>query len=940
MGKVITINHADNMITAVADFIESNYLKKGADPGSLAVIFGGRRPSLFLKKELALRSGMSMFSPHFFSMDEFIKYIVEKKETYRQVTELDTCYIIYKLAEKIAPELLKNRETYARFLPWAKEIHSFIEQLDIEASDIKLLENIQKNASIGYDVPDSINDLLKKIISIRDDYHAELKAKYIHSRGTLYFSAAEHVGNASFDEFQSMLFCNCFYLHKTEQKIIKTLYKKDKTVLFFQGSQDEWPVLKELSKELAVNIKQEGVKEPAYALSLYSGSDMHSQVCLAREILKKTKADSSTVIVLPDVEKVIPLLNELAPLVKDYNVSLGYPLRRSSVYDLFEDIFHAQLTRKKAKYYSPAYLKALSNPLVKNIKLLGDSSMTRVIVHKIEELLKGPAENPVSGSLFVEINAVIELNELVDEIMKTLESMGFSVERDRIKTAIRELNEIVFLNWETLENIGQFSDVLDRFLKTLIEKTFLEVYPLNLKVVERIMSISEEMKALAFKNEHILAEDIFRIFKNLLENEVISFSGSPLKGLQVLGLFETRSLGFENVIMLDLNEGVLPKLKIQEPLIPREVMLKLGLNRLEKEEEIQRYHFHSLIASAKNVHLVYEKNDEKARSRFIEDLIWEKQKKDKNIEKYRVRHGSFCVKVMPEGKLRIEKSDEIIRQLKNMTYSASRVDAYLKCPLSFYYRYVLGLSEQEDRLEEPATKDIGIFVHELLAKAYSKFIKRKPIIDESFKKYFHESLTDSFNETLKKRKKSDAFLLERVINFRLDKFLENESARNIKELLLLEKELQLQVKLNGSEYKFKAVIDRLDREEDGSLLVIDYKTGGYGKISVKKEKYESMDLNRESIKKNIKSFQLPIYIHFMEGLYKGEKIDAAFYDLKKGKLIRLFDKKMEYKDNIMEKVMQSLEFILKEIQNPDNCFEANNSDRNACEHCPFGSMCR
>jgi hypothetical protein len=136
------------------------------------------------------------------------------------------------------------------------------------------------------------------------------------------------------------------------------------------------------------------------------------------------------------------------------------------------------------------------------------------------------------------------------------------------------------------------------------------------------------------------------------------------------------------------------------------------------------------------------------------------------------------------------------------------------------------------------------------------------------------------------------------------------------------------------------VIDRLDREEDGSLLVIDYKTGGYGKISVKKEKYESMDLNRESIKKNIKSFQLPIYIHFMEGLYKGEKIDAAFYDLKKGKLIRLFDKKMEYKDNIMEKVMQSLEFILKEIQNPDNCFEANNSDRNACEHCPFGSMCR
>ena len=71
-----------------------------------------------------------------------------------------------------------------------------------------------------------------------------------------------------------------------------------------------------------------------------------------------------------------------------------------------------------------------------------------------------------------------------------------------------------------------------------------------------------------------------------------------MKGLQILGLLETRSLNFKNVIIMDVNEAELPRLTVYEPLIPREVMLSLGLNSLEREEEIQRYHFMRLISSA------------------------------------------------------------------------------------------------------------------------------------------------------------------------------------------------------------------------------------------------------------------------------------------------------------------------------------------------------
>ncbi len=79
-----------------------------------------------------------------------------------------------------------------------------------------------------------------------------------------------------------------------------------------------------------------------------------------------------------------------------------------------------------------------------------------------------------------------------------------------------------------------------------------------------------------------------------LSSQMVAFSGSPLRGLQILGLFETRALNFKNVIVVDVNEGLLPSLNIYEPLIPREVMIKLNLDRLELEEEIQRYGFHAL----------------------------------------------------------------------------------------------------------------------------------------------------------------------------------------------------------------------------------------------------------------------------------------------------------------------------------------------------------
>src|SRR5206468_3417208 len=157
-------------------------------------------------------------------------------------------------------------------------------------------------------------------------------------------------------------------------------------------------------------------------------------------------------------------------------------------------------------------------------------------------------------------------------------------------------------------------------------------------------------------------------------------------------LFETRALNFDHVIVLDVNEGTLPNLRMYEPLIPREVMVSLGLDRLELEEEIQRYQFLRLISSAQDVHLVYEENKEKERSRLIEELVWEEEKKKQAIGGIKPLLANFKVKINPPLKKAV-KSAAIVDHLRGMKYSATSINMYIRNPMEFYQKYVLGLEE-------------------------------------------------------------------------------------------------------------------------------------------------------------------------------------------------------------------------------------------------------
>lgn len=925
MDNVTTFSFCDSYIDELIEFIDREYIKKGKDIGRLAIVFGGKRPSLFVKRALAKRLKKTFFPPKFFTIDEFIQYTVKKHESFGFGLDLDGCYLLYHLARQKTPALLKGRESFAEFLPWSREIIRFIEQLDLESIPNESLEQIEANAAIGYAVPKDINRLLEHIVILREEFHKKLLENKTYSRGLTYFRASQVIKKSAFDEFDQIIFCNFFYFHRTEEEVVKHLSERGKATLIFQGDERKWPILERIARRLSCSIREgETVDKPDFNLKLYSGFDAHAQVGAVREILKTIKNPEETVIVLPNSNHIMPLLTEVAQAAKDFNISMGYPLRRSSLYSLFKFIAQSQSSRKSHRYYSKDYLKVIRHPFIKNLEFEVDSTVTRTLIHKIEEILTGKVKSRLTGSLFIELEDLESGDELFMLTIEALTRLGFKSTRDELLTILERIHEQFFYNFEPVRNFKEFASVLHGCLQTLLHQSPLKKYPFNLNIVERMMTIKEELELAAFNKEQFSLDEMFKIVEHKISTEMVNFLGSPLKGLQILGLLETRSLNFENVIVLDTNEGVLPSLRVYEPLIPREVMISLNLDRLELEEEIQRYQFMRLISSAKNVHLVYQKSKDKERSRFIEELLWDKEQEAGQLNAIPIKQTSFQVKVLPQEK-RVKKTKAMVEMLKKHVYSASSINTYVRNPMEFYMKYVLGLEEKEDLLDEPEAKNVGTFVHELLEHSFHPFLNKAPKIDLAFRKRFFDQFEDRFKETFGRNLGSDAFLLKAVLKERLERFLDKEEEdedRQVEKILYLENRFEQTIALKSGDIRFRYIVDRVDQLKDGTIMIIDYKTGAIDQMPKAIDKIKGLTLSREAIRDNIKSFQIPLYFHYLNEHFNDKPINACLYNLRTLEMHSFLKEahSQESRKEIDEVFLKGLDFVIGEILDIDQDF--------------------
>ncbi len=962
MSKIYTVGFDVDIIDYLADFLLKENKGNTVDLSSVAVVFPGKRPQFYLRKALASRTEKAFFPPQIFSIEEFIQYLAEKPAQPRQeggschpISLLDSCFLIYKIIQNLKLSHLEWQKQleFEYFFLWARRIFQFLEELDKEMVSEKQLLNLQENAQIGLPLPDYINQLLENINQMRKEFHRSLEKDKLTTTGFNYYKAAQSIDRISLTEFRQVYFAGFFALNACEKRIIKHLLGRKLAVLFWQRDADTWSIFEELERFFAFLPEKIELAVSCPQVRIYEGFDTHSQMEAVRQILMSLKDLSDTCIVLPQAGALMPLLYYALPSnLTDYNISLGYPLRRTPIYALIDTLIQAQERKRlDGRFYTRDYLKVIMHPFIKNI---GDDGftpdMTRILIHKIEESLLGIDKAAGSGRKAFIAPEEIEENHLLFQITAGLirNSGIVQIEPAGLRDQLRVIHQKFLYAFDNCLTLLDFVQAVEGVVYFVLEKSRVSSDVFAGEAISRILVVLEELRESLLKDEPIKKAAFFSLFKLRLLFEKIPFTGTPVRGLQILGLLETRNLQFNNVLILDINEGILPRIDKGESLIPEGVLSGLGLPHYHKREEIIRYHFRRLTSSAKKVFLIYEASsgDRESRSRFIEEAIWQQEKASGRLhDPEEIRHIEFKAAVIKE-KFCLRKTPEVLRILKKIIFSPTSLDTYLNCPAQFYFRYCLGLKEKEQILEEFEASDIGNFLHSLLRDFYSLFLNKPVKLNDAAYKYLFELKQKKLEEFFPQQT-GERFLLSRIIDYKLNVFFNREAKRQ-ERIKILYLEQQLPIGLNrisidtecGSVY-LRGTIDRVDERMlngERRIVIVDYKTGRY---SLPKKSFSEGCLgSRQEIRSALGSFQLPLYVYLVSesGLISYPRLKASFYSLREMREEFLFGG-VNFKE-LLEVCMRAARKIISEIISSDFNFVRDDSNEQYCSWCPFSALCK
>lgn len=651
--------------------------------------------------------------------------------------------------------------------------------------------------------------------------------------------------------------------------------------------------------------------------------------------------DEKTAIVLPSSETLFPLLRQGVPIFKEdsYNISLGYPLHRTPVFGFLNNLMELITTMDGDRVYIPNYLKFVLHPYTKNIFYLRNPEITRIMFHTIEERL---TQNKTKT--FLTLREIEEDETLSGYILEKIPEAEQKISRGRLREHLKEIHSSTIGKFLSFENIGDFSGKCRNLLTYIFNNSTARLHPLFYPFSESFLRAMDSVSVSLMKDFAFTETgSYFTFFRKYIMTVYSPFEGTPLRGLQILGFLETRNIRFERVFILDANEETIPDTRKDDSLLPFKARQILGLPTYVERDRLAAYYFETLLKGAREVHLFFIENDRKERSRFVERLIWEKQKKDQTTDtKKYLRSVQYRVRLDNPVPQEITKTDSMVKFLKDFTYSATALDTYLACPLRFYYSYVLGLGKKEEVSGEIERVDTGKFVHKAMSSYFSGRKNRALKEGDINVQEMGLLVDDLFEKAYGKNPAGALYLLKMQIKEHLKDFLEKYFLRMIKEhpLTVIDIERDIRISING--FRLKGRIDSIEKRGKKTFIV-DYKTGS--NPDRLKIDFDKLDPDvRGSWDEAIGSLQLPFYL-----LLYSEKtgmrikdLDGMFLMLGQTGItdnmeLRLFGERDE--DKAFDMMKTVIIRLLGEITDPSVPFKPSSEKKLSCPDCDFRYIC-
>ncbi len=940
---------------------EVRSLLAGVDYTRALVVFPGKRPSHFLRKALALEMKAGFIPPRTFSYDEFIQFLSKEHLGLKSpdLDPLDATSILYEIHCSIDDRLGGGYfDSYDQFLPLGFRLFDEMEELVLAEATSKRIQEEVGGLTFGN------RHLLSSYFG---QFYARLEKEGRLTRSIRLRTVAEKIRDIDFSGFQRIILAGFYALTPTDRRIFKSLSMLDQTALVYQqgpgitahlealginrltaevvpqtqaggGGQSQTDLFSAASAESGPSSR-----EPE--IHLVKSSDTHGQVfalsaALQDILAKKENLDERTVIVLPSSDALFPVLHQpLALLPEDaYNISLGFPLSRTPLYGLLRNLLDLVSTEQNGAVQAAAYIRFVLHPYVKNILFEQRTDVTRVLFHAIEEFL---ARNPATSLSLEELESG---NKVFERVARGLSGELGDVSAVKLKEHLKIIHRKAIKPFLVPGTLGEFASKISDLVVLINNESTASLHPLFSRYAEKVIDVIDQIRRSDASSRRFDDRTSYAGFlRSYIGPQTVPFPGTPLRGIQVLGLLETRALSFDRVFVLDASDDVIPGARGTEMLVPQGMREKLGLETYKDREHLIEYYFSNLLSSAKEVYLFYSENNKQEKSRFIEKLLWKRQRDKKDAKTEPAAIARYNIYLANSDPSPIKKSGNITKKLKEFEFNATALDEYLKCQLRFYYHQVLGLREKEEVGDEIEQLDVGKLVHQILKSFFEPF-KEKPLnagdlSDVKMSEVVKETIEQAFGRNMK----GSVFLLTQQTTSKLVEFLEDYQKKILEtqkiEILGLERE----VSMLKEGHHFTGRIDRIERRGD-KTFILDYKIRQDDtpyKVMWKK----FLPAERASWPEAIGSLQLPMY-SLLYSEHSGEPIGdivPAYVFLGRNYLDKTIETGLSKDGIVTEEMHQNLHRVIlglaKEIKDPSVPFSPTQDLKTECPGCPYQTMC-
>ncbi len=930
-------------------------------------VFPTKRAGLFFKRSLMAQLGEKAYwGPQIYSIAEFVQHISGKSvpdpitlsfelfQVYRETGETSSFDAFYPWGQM----LLRDFDEVDRYLVDARNLFQHItdfkeieERFALEEEQLSALKNFwgAVNGARKTDTREHFLRIWQVLFEVYSKFRARLWSQGLAYEGMIYRHLLENPKQYVSADFKTLIFAGFNALSKSEEMLFDFFLKEYDTQVYWDA--DRY-YLDQKVQEAGLFVRQYYKKwkddkqhhwiitdmaKDAKQLKIMGIPSRTGQCRLTGQLLEEmiatgTYEEEETAVILGEESLLFPMLHSLPGGVETINVTMGFPLRESPMFNLVSHLISLHQNRrrkeKQDQYYHRTVLGLLNNPYVnlfdwKACRAARDKIIAENLIYVDRAFLEAEVKEKTILSLF---ESTKNHHELTDQIIRYLSSLF-----NHYKESSRERPVECEFIFQLVKNLRRMQDIIKKYGSSLTIDTY------------------------------------WNLLREVLLSLKLPFSGEPLRGLQLMGFLETRSLDFKNVFILSVNEGIMPRGNKQNSYIPFSLRKAFGLPTHTERDSIFAYHFYRLMQRAENVFLIYDSAESSGSiggesSRYIKQMLEEMPGFCPNFD---IEQIPVSIPVKSSGEedvsITIEKDKALMAQIHSKllrnddtySFSPSAILTYLSCPLKFYFKYLVRLSERDEVEEELGARTLGTVLHrtiELIYQDVQDQVVTGERIDEIRKNkvvpvHLERALQESY---FKDTETGKNHLMKKIVERLVDKILEidrKEAPFQIKGLeeekytvpFSFGKDKQMEVRLKGS-------IDRLDEIHSNgdipTLRVMDYKTGAI-ELSKRKKGGPVEYIGDYFDKPKLKSgFQAMFYAYMVKQATKRAPAKAGIYPLKKiNQGVQYLNQGNDLTDLHYEAFEQRLQGVFEELFDPLLPI-VQTEDLKQCQYCPYRDICQ